>query len=237
MRATFRRIAPSRTTPVGRALLFLVRATAVLSMAFGAAFGFLTAMGSPGSHYDPHAFAIGTAALFGAACGAIGILICARPHAARRTARAATAHRRTARPKLGTARERGTRPQLPRSAGRRHRAHEQRRCGDLRQRCLLRARRLRSRRARRRRPRSAGDRTASRDGAGGRQPQPRPEDRHRERRPLDCLARRRRYVPKERPKCRASDGMSPTASKPNRRCRRRATRRKRRTGRSRAFWR
>ena len=75
MRATFRRIAPSRTTPVGRALLFLVRATAVLSMAFGAAFGFLTAMGSPGSHYDPHAFAIGTAALFGAACGAIGLLI------------------------------------------------------------------------------------------------------------------------------------------------------------------
>ncbi len=48
---------------------------AILSMSFGAAFGFLAAMRSPGAHYDPHNFAIGAAALFGAACGAIGLLI------------------------------------------------------------------------------------------------------------------------------------------------------------------
>ena len=44
-------------------------------MSFGAAFGFLAAMRSPGANYDPHNFAIGAAALFGAACGAIGLLI------------------------------------------------------------------------------------------------------------------------------------------------------------------
>ena len=88
MRATFWRIAPSRAAPVRRALLFMLRAVAILSMSFGAAFGFLAAMRSPGAHYDPHTFAIGTAALFGAACGAIGLLISREPHAARRTARA-----------------------------------------------------------------------------------------------------------------------------------------------------
>jgi len=51
-----------------RALLFVIRAVAILSMSFAAAFGFLAAMNSPGAHYDPHSFAIGAAALFGAAC-------------------------------------------------------------------------------------------------------------------------------------------------------------------------
>ncbi len=58
-----------------RALMLLIRAFALLSMSFAAAFGFLAAMRSPQSHYDPHSFAVGAAALFGAACGAIGLLL------------------------------------------------------------------------------------------------------------------------------------------------------------------
>ena len=46
----------------------------ILSMSFAAAFGFLAAMPQPAANYDPHMFAIGVAALFGAACGAIGLL-------------------------------------------------------------------------------------------------------------------------------------------------------------------
>ena len=42
-------------------------------MSFAAAFGFLAAMRNPGANYDPHMFAIGAAALFGAACGAMGL--------------------------------------------------------------------------------------------------------------------------------------------------------------------
>ncbi|HKM88602.1 MAG TPA: ATP-binding protein [Xanthobacteraceae bacterium] len=44
-------------------------------MAFAVAFGFLAGATSPEAHYDPHMFAIGVAALFGASCGAMGILI------------------------------------------------------------------------------------------------------------------------------------------------------------------
>jgi hypothetical protein len=64
----------------GRALLnqhavaFAVRTVAILSMSFGTAFGFLAAIRNPAVNYDPNMFAIGTAALFGAACGALGIL-------------------------------------------------------------------------------------------------------------------------------------------------------------------
>jgi PAS domain S-box-containing protein len=57
-----------------RTWVHLVRAVAILSMSFAAAFGFLAAVRSPGANYDPHMFAIGTAALFGAACGAIALL-------------------------------------------------------------------------------------------------------------------------------------------------------------------
>jgi signal transduction histidine kinase/CheY-like chemotaxis protein len=60
------------------ALLALVRAIAILSMSFAAAFGFLSGMRSPAANYDPNLFAVGAAALFGAACGMIGILVSSR---------------------------------------------------------------------------------------------------------------------------------------------------------------
>jgi PAS domain S-box-containing protein len=58
-----------------RLLSLVVRAAAIASMSFGIAFGFLSGTMSPGSHYDPYNFAVGVSALFGAACGAIGLLI------------------------------------------------------------------------------------------------------------------------------------------------------------------
>ena len=58
-----------------RLLSLIVRGVAITSMAFAVAFGFLAGATSPEAHYDPHMFAIGVAALFGASCGAIGILI------------------------------------------------------------------------------------------------------------------------------------------------------------------
>jgi signal transduction histidine kinase/DNA-binding response OmpR family regulator len=56
-------------------MLLIVRAAVITSMSFGIAFGFLSGTTAEGKHYDPYAFAIGVAALFGAACGAIGILL------------------------------------------------------------------------------------------------------------------------------------------------------------------
>ena len=53
----------------------IIRAMVVTTMSFGIAFGFLSGATAPAAHYDPYSFAIGVAALFGAACGAIGILI------------------------------------------------------------------------------------------------------------------------------------------------------------------
>lgn len=58
-----------------RLISLVVRATAITTMAFGVAFGFLSATTSPNSHYDPQLFAIGVAALFGAACGGLGIML------------------------------------------------------------------------------------------------------------------------------------------------------------------
>jgi PAS domain S-box-containing protein len=58
-----------------RLLSLIVRAVVVTTMSFGVAFGFLSGTLSQAGHYDPNAFAVGVAALFGAACGAIGILI------------------------------------------------------------------------------------------------------------------------------------------------------------------
>jgi len=58
-----------------RVVALAVRATAITTMAFGAAFGFLSATTSPASHYDPNSFAIGVAALFGAACGGMGLML------------------------------------------------------------------------------------------------------------------------------------------------------------------
>jgi PAS domain S-box-containing protein len=58
-----------------RLFTLVVRAIVVTTMSFGIAFGFLSGTMSQGAHYDPNAFAIGVAALFGAACGAMGLLI------------------------------------------------------------------------------------------------------------------------------------------------------------------
>ncbi len=55
-----------------RVLSLVVRCFAIASMSFGIAFGFLT--GTTGAQYDPYSFAVGISALFGAACGAIGLL-------------------------------------------------------------------------------------------------------------------------------------------------------------------
>ena len=61
---------------LGRRLFSLiVRSAVITSMSFAVAFGFLSGASSPEAHYDPHMFAIGVAALFGASCGAMGILI------------------------------------------------------------------------------------------------------------------------------------------------------------------
>ncbi len=70
-RATIRR--PAIVTR--RILSIVVRGLAITSMAFAAAFGFLSGATSPGAHYDPNSFAIGVAALFGASCGGMGILL------------------------------------------------------------------------------------------------------------------------------------------------------------------
>jgi len=53
----------------------IIRATVITTMSFGVAFGFLSGTTGPAAHYDPNSFAIGVAALFGAACGALGILV------------------------------------------------------------------------------------------------------------------------------------------------------------------
>ena len=58
-----------------RLFSLIVRGAVITSMTFAVAFGFLAGATSPEAHYDPHMFAIGVAALFGASCGAMGILI------------------------------------------------------------------------------------------------------------------------------------------------------------------
>ncbi|HEY6256092.1 MAG TPA: ATP-binding protein [Xanthobacteraceae bacterium] len=61
-----------------RAFWVVVHATVILSVSFAIAFGFLAGARGPWAAYDPQMFAVGTAALFGAACGAIGLLIGSR---------------------------------------------------------------------------------------------------------------------------------------------------------------
>jgi PAS domain S-box-containing protein len=58
-----------------RVISLIVRALAITSMSFAVAFGFLSGATAPGTHYDPYSFAIGVAALLGASCGAMGIMI------------------------------------------------------------------------------------------------------------------------------------------------------------------
>jgi PAS domain S-box-containing protein len=65
-----------------QALRVVLRAAFVLMVAFSTAFGFLT--GTRGSGYDPYMFAVGAAALFGAACGAIGLMVASRRRLAAR---------------------------------------------------------------------------------------------------------------------------------------------------------
>jgi signal transduction histidine kinase/CheY-like chemotaxis protein len=57
-----------------RAVSFVVRAVAVLGMSFASAFGFLAVITNPATNYDPYTFSVGTAALFGAACGAAALM-------------------------------------------------------------------------------------------------------------------------------------------------------------------
>ena len=114
----------------------------------------------------------------------------AKPAAESRAAGVANPHRGSARPELGAERERGARAQLPQVAGRRGPVHRQRRPRHLRQRRLLRACRPPPRTACRRPGHSAGAGAARPGHATRRQPLPRPEDRRRQRRPLDRLARR-----------------------------------------------
>ena len=70
-RASFRKSA----VLTRRALSLVVRALAITSMAFAAAFGFLSGAMAPATHYDPNSFAVGVSALFGASCGVMGILV------------------------------------------------------------------------------------------------------------------------------------------------------------------
>jgi hypothetical protein len=58
-----------------RLFSLIVRAAVITSMSFAVAFGFLAGATSPAAHYDPYMFAIGVASLFGASCGAMGLLI------------------------------------------------------------------------------------------------------------------------------------------------------------------
>jgi PAS domain S-box-containing protein len=61
---------------IGRRIFtFVVRSAIIISMSFAVAFGFLAGATSPMAHYDPYMFAIGVASLFGASCGALGILM------------------------------------------------------------------------------------------------------------------------------------------------------------------
>jgi PAS domain S-box-containing protein len=59
-------------------LRFVLRASVILSMSFGMAFGFLVGTRGAEANYDPYLVAVGTAGLFGAACGLISLLIASR---------------------------------------------------------------------------------------------------------------------------------------------------------------
>ncbi|MCC6887140.1 MAG: response regulator [Hyphomicrobiales bacterium] len=58
-----------------RVLSGLVRGIAIGAMSAAGAFSFIAAMRSPMAAYDPQHFSIGIAALFGAACGAVALLL------------------------------------------------------------------------------------------------------------------------------------------------------------------
>lgn len=58
-----------------RTLTFTVRSVVILTMAVVGSFTYIAAMRSSAVNYDPYTFAAGVAALFGAACGALGLLV------------------------------------------------------------------------------------------------------------------------------------------------------------------
>jgi PAS domain S-box-containing protein len=60
---------------VRRTLMFAVRATVIAFMSIVGAFTYIAAIRNPAVNYDPHLFSIGIAALFGAACGALGLMV------------------------------------------------------------------------------------------------------------------------------------------------------------------
>src|SRR5262249_51737902 len=61
---------------LGRRLAgYVFRAGVIASASCAATFGFLSASANPARPYDAHLFSTGIAALFGAACGSIGLLL------------------------------------------------------------------------------------------------------------------------------------------------------------------
>ena len=179
-----------------RILSAVVRGVVILSMSFGAAFGFLAAMRSPAVALRSARFAIGVGGAVRRRLRRHRLCCIARRASSSRAARAATARRRARRPQLGAQGIRGARAELPGSARRRDRAPRRRRPHHLRQRRLLRARRPH---ARRRSSARAFALPVLEQGATAharrRHAHPRPEDRRRDRRALDRLARGRWCAP------------------------------------------
>jgi PAS domain S-box-containing protein len=60
---------------IRRIFELIIRACVIASMSFGVSFGFLSGSTSQAANYDPQNFAVGVSALFGAACGVIGLLM------------------------------------------------------------------------------------------------------------------------------------------------------------------
>ena len=209
-------------------------------MSFVAAFGFIAGSRSPVANYDPHVFAIGVAALFGAACGAIGLLLARHALAARASCARSSSASRSSPTATGSSRKRRSAPTsfleaqgdlivrrdadgrityandafcaLAGRARARARRHAPSRCRVLEQGDTAHARRRHARCTTRRSPPPTGAR---------------------------WIAWREVTVRGDAPapRCRASAATSPTASRPSARSPRRATRRKPPTAPSRASWR
>jgi PAS domain S-box-containing protein len=64
-----------RPISIRRIFELIIRACVIASMSFGIAFGFLSGSTSQAANYNPQNFAVGVSALFGAACGVIGLLM------------------------------------------------------------------------------------------------------------------------------------------------------------------
>jgi hypothetical protein len=102
-----------------RLWLLIIRGAFLTMMSFAIAFGFLSGTVASGPHYDPHAFAVGTAALFSAACSALGILV-SRIRQMKRELRTLETRLDEAEDRNWEAREAQERANFFRSARRRH---------------------------------------------------------------------------------------------------------------------